>query len=73
MAGTVKKEDCVFAEELLTDLGLGQKLNFFPEQLSGGERQQTAIARAFMNQPDIILADEPKAALIPRKATKWCN
>ena len=56
MSGSITAADKAFAKELLTDLGLAEKLNKFPDQLSGGERQRVAIARAFMNQPNIILA-----------------
>ena len=68
MNGSITKEDKQFAKELLTDLGLGERLNYYPEQLSGGERQRTAIARAFMNEPNIILADEPTASLDTKRA-----
>ncbi len=49
--------------ELLDDLGLASCKNKYPEHMSGGEKQRTAIARAFMNNPEVILADEPTASL----------
>lgn len=68
MSGRVTAADRAFAEKLLQELGLGEKLKHFPEQLSGGEKQRTAIARAFMNDPHIILADEPTASLDTKRA-----
>ncbi len=50
-------------DELLEDLGLTECQKRYPGQLSGGEKQRTAIARAFMNHPALILADEPTASL----------
>lgn len=68
MGGSIQPEHRQFAEELLTAIGLGDKLKKYPHQLSGGERQRTAIARSFMNDPSIILADEPTANLDTKRA-----
>ncbi|MFQ5410544.1 MAG: ATP-binding cassette domain-containing protein, partial [Anaerolineales bacterium] len=61
--GSSRREARRRARELLEQLGLGHRLSFLPEKLSGGEKQRVAIARALVNQPDIILADEPTANL----------
>lgn len=63
LAGLSRKEARRRARELLEQLGLGHRLDFLPEKLSGGEKQRVAIARALVNEPDIILADEPTANL----------
>ena len=51
------------AMSLLDDLGLKDKMNRFPHELSGGERQRVCVARALINSPEVIFADEPTAAL----------
>lgn len=51
------------AVEILTRMGLGEKIDYYPNQLSGGQQQRVAICRAVITQPSILLADEPTGAL----------
>ena len=62
-AGVPKAEREKAAVEALTKVGLGERVNFKPNQLSGGQKQRVAIARALINHPRILLADEPTGAL----------
>lgn len=63
LAGRKKKEVEIRAKELLEILGLKERLENKPNQLSGGEQQRVAVARALINNPDIIFADEPTGNL----------
>ncbi len=56
------------ARELLTRLGLGERLNNLPRQLSGGQQQRVAIARSLIHSPSVVLADEPTASLDTERA-----
>ena len=53
----------VLAADILSQLGLGERIDYKPHELSGGQKQRVAIARALVNRPKLILADEPTAAL----------
>lgn len=69
-AGMSKKEATKRAEKLLKQIGLEEQLNAFPHTLSGGQKQRVAIMRSLMNNPKMILADEPTASLDAERATE---
>ena len=69
-AGLSKKEAEERAKQLLEDIGLSHRLISYPHMLSGGEKQRVAIMRAWMNEPQLLLADEPTASLDAKRATE---
>lgn len=70
IAGMSKKEAMERASGLLDDVGVADRAGHLPSQLSGGERQRVAAARALINDPTLILADEPTGNLDPANAQK---
>ena len=73
LSGNSKKLSIEKAEFLLSEVGLGERLKSYPNQLSGGEQQRVAIARSLINDPKIILADEPTGNLDNDSSIKVMN
>ena len=71
--GTAKAEAETHALELMEFLGLGHRLHHKPAALSGGEQQRVAVARALINQPSVVLADEPSGNLDSASADRLHN
>ena len=69
-AGASKKQRNNRATEVLTDVGLADRMDHKPNQLSGGQRQRVAVGRALVNKPSIILADEPTGNLDSKTGTE---
>lgn len=72
IAGTSRREARRHAAELLDILGLSSRFDHKPAALSGGERQRVAVARALINQPDIVFADEPTGSLDTHARDEIC-
>lgn len=73
ISGTPKKEVEKRAQELLDMLGLKDRINHKPSQLSGGEQQRVSVARALINNPAVVLADEPSGNLDSKNAEELHN
>lgn len=63
LSNVSQREAISKSEAMLGIVGLGERLDYYPENLSGGQKQRVAIARALVNHPKLVLADEPTAAL----------
>lgn len=70
IAKSPQKEAKEYAQQLLADLGLSERMHHFPNQLSGGEQQRVAVARALINRPSVIFADEPSGNLDTQSAER---